>query len=259
MSKKKRLLNKKKHIETNDQQNNQPPTKQDKSPVVHQRGKIEHHLRILDRELTEKQKKFIELALDKKVKMLLVSGPAGSTKTYLSVLAALLLMNEKKVSDLLYVRSIVESADTKMGTLPGEADDKLSPYKRPLIDKLDELLPREDIQYLIKDERIEGLPVGYLRGLNWNAKAVIGDEMQNCTKKELITLMTRAGEFSKIFLCGDPQQSDINGRSGFQAIFNLFNDDDSKEHGIYTFEFNEDDILRSALVKFIVKKVKNLG
>lgn len=258
MSKKKRLLNKKKQIETNNTQNNQQ-TKQDKSPVVHQRGKIDHYLRILDRELTEKQKKFIELATDKKVKMLLVSGPAGSTKTYLSVLAALLLMNEKKVSDLLYVRSVVESADAKMGTLPGEADDKLSPYKRPLIDKLDELLPKEDIQFLIKDNRIEGLPVGYLRGLNWNAKAVIGDEMQNCTKKELITMMTRAGEFSKIFLCGDPQQSDIGPRSGFRDIFNLFNDNDSKEHGIYTFEFTEDDILRSALVKFIVKKVKNLS
>lgn len=259
MSKKKRLLNKKKHAETLNQQNDQPPIKQDKSPVVHQRGKLDHYLRILDRELTEKQKKFIELATDKKVKMLLVSGPAGSTKTYLSVLASLLLMNEKKVSDLLYVRSVVESADAKMGTLPGEADDKLSPYKRPLIDKLDELLPKEDIQFLIKDNRIEGLPVGYLRGLNWNAKAVIGDEMQNCTKKELITMMTRAGEFSKIFMCGDPQQSDIGPRSGFRDIFNLFNDDESKEHGIYTFEFTEDDILRSALVKFIVKKIKNLS
>lgn len=256
MSKKKRLLNKK--IKHEEQIKNQPPPK-DKSPVVHQRNKIEHYLTILHRELTEKQKKFIELALDKKVKLLLVSGPAGSTKTYLSVLASLLLMNEKKVSDILYVRSIVESADVKMGTLPGEADDKLSPYKRPLIDKLDELLPKEDIQFLIKDNRLEGLPIGYLRGLNWNAKAIVADEMQNCTKKELITLMTRTGEFSKVFVCGDPQQSDINGRSGFQSIFNLFNDDESKEHGIYTFEFTEDDILRSALVKFIVQKIKNLG
>jgi phosphate starvation-inducible PhoH-like protein len=256
MSKKKRLLNKKiKQEETKQVQQQQ----KDKSPVVHQRNKIEHFLTIFQRELTEKQKKFIELALDKKVKMLLVSGPAGSTKTYLSVLASLMLMNEKKVSDILYVRSIVESADVKMGTLPGEADDKLSPYKRPLIDKLDELLPKEDVQYLVKDNRIEGLPIGYLRGLNWNAKAVVADEMQNCTKKELVTLMTRAGEFSKIFICGDPQQSDINGRSGFQSIFNLFNDDESKLHGIYTFEFTDDDILRSALVKFIVQKIKNLG
>lgn len=256
MSKKKRLLNKKIKQEEQIKPHTQP---KDKSPVVHQRNKIEHYLTILHRELTEKQQKFIELALDKKVKLLLVSGPAGSTKTYLSVLAALLLMNEKKVSDILYVRSIVESADVKMGTLPGEADDKLSPYKRPLIDKLDELLPKEDIQYLIKDNRLEGLPVGYLRGLNWNAKAIVADEMQNCTKRELITLMTRTGEFSKVFICGDPQQSDINGRSGFQSIFNLFNDEESKEHGIYTFEFTEADILRSALVKFIVQKVKNLN
>lgn len=253
MSKKKRLLNKKKQEE---QINNQP---KDRSPVVHQRSKVEHFLTIFQRELTEKQKKFIELALDKKVKLLLVSGPAGSTKTYLSVLASLMLMNEKKVSDILYVRSIVESADVKMGTLPGEADDKLSPYKRPLIDKLDELLPKEDIAYLIKDNRLEGLPIGYLRGLNWNAKAIVADEMQNCTKKELVTLMTRTGEFSKVFVCGDPQQSDINGRSGFQSIFNLFNDDESKEHGIYTFEFTDADILRSELVKFIVQKIKNLN
>jgi phosphate starvation-inducible PhoH-like protein len=256
MSKNKRLKNKKikfqeKPIDT--------IQKKDQSPTVHQRNKIAAPLTIINRELTEKQKKFIDLAMDRQVKLLLVSGPAGTTKTYLSVLAALMLMNEKKVSDILYVRSIVESADVKMGTLPGEADDKLSPYKRPLIDKLDELLPKECVQYLIKDNRIEGLPVGYLRGLNWNAKAVIGDEMQNCTKKELITLMTRTGEFSRVFLCGDPQQSDIGTRSGFRDIFNLFNDDDSKANGIYTFEFTDDDILRSALVKFIVQKIKSLS
>jgi phosphate starvation-inducible PhoH-like protein len=255
MSKKKRLINKKKSAP----EIIAPLKQKDRSPVIPQRNKIEHYLTIFHRELTEKQKLFMELAMDKKVKLLLVSGPAGSTKTYLSVLAALMLMNEKKVSDILYVRSIVESADVKMGTLPGEADDKLSPFKRPLIDKLDELLPKDDIQFLIKENRVEGLPVGYLRGLNWNAKAVIGDELQNCTKKELITMKTRTGEFSKVFLCGDPQQSDIGTRSGFADIFNLFNDADSRENGIYTFEFTDDDILRSALVKFIVKKIKTVG
>jgi phosphate starvation-inducible protein PhoH len=116
MSKKKRLQNKRK-IEN--QATTQHLIQKDKSPVVHQRNKIEHYLTIFQRELTEKQKKFIELAMDRNVKLLLVSGPAGSTKTYLSVLASLMLMNEKKVSDILYVRSVVESADVKMGTLPG--------------------------------------------------------------------------------------------------------------------------------------------
>lgn len=230
----------------------------DKSPLVIQRSKIDNPLTILHRELTPKQKTFIELATDKKAKMILVSGPAGSTKSYLAVLASLLLMNEKKISDIVYVRSVVESADVKMGTLPGEADEKMSPYTRPLMDKLDELLPKPDVQYLIKDSRVEGLPIGYARGLNWNARAIIGDEAQNMTKKELVTLMTRVGEFSKLFLCGDPQQADINGRSGFQPLYELFSDDESKEHGIFTFEFTEDDVLRSALVKFIVAKIKQL-
>ena len=231
----------------------------DKSPIVYQRNKIDLDLHIIQRELTPKQQEFMNLALDKKVKMMIVSGPAGTTKTYLSILAVLFLMNEHRVSDLMYVRSVVESADVKMGALPGEADDKLSPYTRPLIDKLDELLPKNDIQYLIKDKRVEGLPIGYLRGLSWNAKAVVGDEMQNCTMKEIITLMTRIGEFSRVFLLGDPQQSDINGKSGFQSIYNLFNDDQSKDQGIYTFEFNDDDVLRSEIVKYIVKKIKNIG
>lgn len=254
MSKTKRLKNKKAKID----QNGTNPT-QDRSPIIPQRRKIDQYLRIFKRELTPKQQAFVDLAMDKKVKMLLVSGPAGTTKTYLAVLVSLLLMNEKKISDILYVRSIVESADVKMGTLPGEADDKLSPFKQPLLDKLEELLPREDIQYLIKDQRVDGLPVGYLRGLNWNAKAVIGDEFQNCTKREIVTMMTRTGEFSKVFICGDPQQADIGPRSGFKDIYNMFNDEESKAHGIYTFEFTADDILRSEIVKFIAKKINGFN
>lgn len=250
MSKIKRLRNEKRKAERISGETT------DTSPVVYQKSKLQAGLHIINRLLTPKQKKFIDIAMDKKTKMMLVSGPAGTTKTYLAVLATLMLLNEKKVSDLIYVRSVVESADVKMGTLPGEADDKLSPYTRPLIDKLDELLPKTEIEYLFKEHRVEGLPVGYLRGLNWNAKSIIGDEMQNCTRKELITLMTRTGEFSKVFLLGDPMQSDINSRSGFKDIFSVFNDDISKENGIFTFEFTEEDVMRSALVRFIVEKVK---
>jgi len=232
--------------------------KVDRSPIVYQKSKLKNPLNVFNRPYTENQNKFIELALSKTTNMLIVSGPAGTAKTYLSVYVSLLLMNAKKISDIVYIRSVVESSDVKMGFLPGEKNDKMSPYMQPLMDKLDELLPAPDIKHLNAEGRVDALPIGYLRGLNWNAKAIIGDEMQNCTKKELITLMTRIGEFSKLFLIGDPSQSDINGRSGFKSIYNLFNDDESKENGIYTFEFTEDDIVRSKLVKFITKKVKNL-
>lgn len=231
----------------------------DRSPIVYQKSKLRNELHVFHRPLTPNQQAFLDMALDKNVKMVLVSGPAGTAKTYLSVLAALELLNQKKMSDIVYVRSVVESADCKMGFLPGERDDKFSPYLRPLMDKLDELLPKDEIKYLEGESRLEGLPVGYLRGLNWNAKVIVGDEMQNCTKKELVTLMTRVGEFSKIFLIGDPSQADINGRSGFQTVFDLFNDDESRVNGIYTFQFTEEDIVRSKLVQFIAKKVKNLA
>ena len=232
--------------------------KEDTTPIVYQKNKIRTPLTIFNRPQTENQKKFLELVSRKDINMLIASGPAGTAKTYLAVQAALNLLNEKKVSDIIYIRSIIESADGKMGFLPGEKEDKMSPYMQPLMDKLDELLPKNDIKYLQSENRIECLPVGYLRGLNWNAKVIIADEMQNCSKKELITIMTRVGEFSKILVLGDPQQSDINGKSGFKAMFDLFNDDESKKNGIYTIEFTEEDIVRSKLVQFITKKVKNL-
>lgn len=256
MAKKTRLN--KKQLDSLTSEGSEKFTHNDNSPVVHQKSKLKNPLHFFHRELTENQKAFMSMALDKHVKMILVSGPAGTAKTYLSVLAALELLNDKKMSDIVYVRSVVESADSKMGFLPGEASDKFSPYLRPLIDKLEELLPKDEVRYLQGESRIEGLPVGYLRGLNWNAKVIIGDEVQNLTKKELITLITRVGEYSKVFLLGDPMQSDINGKSGFQPIFDLFNDDDCRENGIYTFQFTEDDIVRSKFVQFVAKKVKKL-
>jgi len=235
--------------------------KLDNTPIVHQNTKLKAPLSIFERPLTENQKKFMELALSKDVNMLIVTGPAGTSKTYLAVLASLMLMNKKKISDILYIRSVVESSDVKMGYLPGEKDSKMSPYMQPLMDKLDELLPGPDVKRLQIEKRVESLPVGYLRGLNWNTKSIIGDECQNLTMKELVTLMTRVGEFSKLFLIGDPTQSDLNGKSisGFKKIYDLFNDEDSRQNGIYTFEFTEEDIVRSALVRFIAKKIKNLA
>lgn len=228
----------------------------DHSPVIPQRSKLKSNLNIFQRTLTDKQKQFLELASDKSVKIIFVSGPAGTSKTFLAVLHALHMMNEKRVSDLIYIRSAVESSDSKLGFLPGEADQKLAPYIQPLLDKLTELLPKRDIDILLKEERVTGIPVGFLRGLNWNAKVIISDEAQNMTYKELFTLITRTGEFSKVFILGDPEQNDINGKSGFVTMINRFDDEESRQNGIHVFRFTDDDVVRSGLVQFIIKKVK---
>jgi len=228
----------------------------DTSPIIPQRNKISSILSITKRPLNEKQQQFLEMSLDKNTKIMFVSGPAGTAKTYMSIYASLTLLNQRRVSDLIYIRSAVESSDAKLGYLPGEADDKMAPYLAPLMDKLSELLPKGDINYLKKDERITSIPVGFLRGLNWNTKVIIADEAQNMSYKELFTLITRIGEFSKVFICGDPEQSDINGRSGFIKMVSQFDDEESRSNGIQVLRLTDDDIVRSGLVRFIIKKVK---
>ena len=233
--------------------------KKDTSPKVHQNEKIKESVRIDERQLTPKQIELLNLLQNKTTKLVFISGPAGTAKTYTSILAGLTLLNHKRVSEIVYVRSIVESSDNKLGFLPGEMDEKMSPYIQPLIDKLEELLPKHDIEKLKKEERIHGFPINFLRGLSWNAKCIVADEAQNMTKKELITLITRVGEFSKLFICGDPDQSDINGKSGFVPTMNIFDDEESRNNGIYVYKFDEEDIVRSGLVKFILKKLKNVS
>lgn len=206
--------------------------------------------------LSDKQKEFVELALDPQVKIMLINGPAGSTKTYMAIYAALRLLSSSNSADLLYARTIVESADRNMGFLPGNADEKFNPYMLPLLDKLEEFLKPQDCHRLFKEKRIEALPVNFLRGANWINKIVVADEAQNFTFKELTTLITRIGENTKLFVCGDFMQSDINGKSGYRAMCERFSDEESKKMGIHTFKFGVEDIKRSEILKFIIKRLE---
>jgi len=212
-----------------------------------------------NKKLNEKQKLFLDISLDDKTQLMFIDGPAGTAKTWLSVYCGLELFQEQKIEEMIYVRSAVESSDQKLGFLPGAQDDKMAPYLEPFKDKLEELLDPVDIRYLQEEERIYGIPVGFLRGASWENKFILVDEAQNLSEKELITIMTRIGDNCKIFICGDAMQSDIGNRSGFNSIIDLFSDDASKEQGIHTFKFTEEDIVRSELVKFIITKLKSLS
>lgn len=227
----------------------------DKSPKIFQRDKIKNSLNIRPLKFTSKQQELINLILDKKSKVIFIDGPAGSTKTYCAIYCALELLNQKRVSDIIFVRSIIESASKGLGSLPGEAEDKFKPFLLPLEDKLHELLSKSDIETLFKDQRIHPIPVNFLRGASYNAKVIIGEEVQNFTFKELTTLVTRLGEFSKMILIGDTRQSDVNGRSGFKSMFDIFNNEESQSEGIFTFTFTIDDVLRSGVLKFILRKL----
>lgn len=233
---------------------------QDKSPKVFQREKVKEFFDIKDLDWTPKQREFIDLALNKETKILLINGPAGSSKSILSVYCGLKLLNDKRISDVLYLRSAVESSDKALGYLPGTIDDKLHFYNLPFIDKLEELLSKGDINKLQKDNRVSMFPVNFCRGMSWNAKCLILDEAQNSTTKEIITVLTRLGKFSKCFVLADPSQTDLtNGKRGaFESIFSLLSDEESKQNGIHTFTFGQEDIMRSDLVRFLSEKFKKL-
>lgn len=210
------------------------------------------------KELTEKQKLFLKIACDENTKVVFVNGPAGSTKTYMAVFAALRLLQKNYDLDLFYVRTAIESAEKGLGALPGTLEEKFNPYMAPLEDKLLELLPKTTTvrTELIDSGRVQAMPINFLRGANWIDKVVVADESQNFTFQELTTLITRIGSNSKLFICGDIMQSDINGRSGFKEMLTLFQDSLSKSKGIHCFQFDESDIFRSEILKYIIKKLR---
>jgi len=206
---------------------------------------------------TEKQKQFIDLASNEKTKIILVEGPAGSSKTLLGVYCALLLMKEGRIDNIMYLRSVVESAQRSMGFLKGDAEQKLAFFTDILDDKLSELVEPKDIFLLKNSQRIETMPLNYIRGCAWRKKFILVDESQNFCAKELLSVMTRIGEGSLMVLAADRTQDDID-NSGFADVYDLFDNQDSREQGVYTFQFTEEDIVRSEIVRFVVKKFKEL-
>lgn len=230
----------------------------DTSPRVPQRDKIGFSLNIRGLDWTEKQKAFIDLALHKDTKIVFLSGPAGTSKSILAVYCALLLLEQKRVSDIVYVRTIIESATQSLGSLPGDVGDKFCVFASVLNDKLEELLPAGDIKRLTADDRVKGIPVNYLRGASYNAKAVILDEFQNATFQEILTSLTRIGKFTKYFVLGDPMQTDLKHKeqSGFKPMYEVFNTEEARAQGIHCVEFTKDDIMRSEILKFIIDQVE---
>lgn len=215
-------------------------------------NKFDFKFRKREFKFTDKQKHLIDMMNDPKNKIVIIEGPAGTSKTLLAVYCGLTLLKEAKMDKLLYIRSVVESAHKSLGYLKGDLEDKLKVWRQPLDDKLEELVEPSNLSTLSGSGKLEVIPINYLRGASWRDTFVICDEFQNTTMGEGKTILTRVGEGSKLILCGDSEQSDIRD-SGFNKIFKMFNNDLAREQGVVTFKFTENDIVRSEIVKFIVQ------
>ena len=207
--------------------------------------------------LNDHHKAFVEKAMDETSQILFCDGPAGSSKTYLAVYVALSMLKDKKIDEIVYIRSIVESATRKLGSLPGEVDEKFKPWSIPLIEKCDELVGKQITEMLFQSDYLKSIPVNFLRGATFTNNVVIVDEAQNLEHSELVTILTRFGRNCKLFIIGDSLQSDIQ-KSGFANIMKAFDTDQSHDNGIHAFHFNEEDITRSKLLKYIVKVIATI-
>jgi len=166
----------------------------------------------------ENQRQLME-CIDKK-NLVLALGPAGTGKTYLAIAKAVEALEAGKIERIMLSRPAVEAGES-LGYLPGDLEEKLAPYLRPLYDALSDRLGRKRLKTMLGDGSIEIAPVGYMRGRTLNNAFVVIDEAQNCTYTQIKMLLTRLGWHSTMVLTGDPDQTDLlPGMSGLSDIAN---------------------------------------
>lgn len=171
-------------------------------------------------------------------------GPAGSGKTYLAISAAVEALEAGRVERIILSRPAIEAGET-LGFLPGDLNDKMAPFLRPLYDCLNERLGGKRLKQYMQDGQIEIAPVGYMRGRTLNNAFIVIDEAQNCTYPQIKMLLTRLGWHSTMVLTGDPGQSDLlDGLSGLAEVARRL----SEVEGIAVVNLSELDIVRHPLV-----------
>ncbi len=177
-------------------------------------------------------------------------GPAGTGKTYLAMAAAVSKLLDGSIKRLILSRPAVEAGET-LGFLPGDLQEKILPYLRPLYDALYDMIDREDVAKLIEKGIIEIAPLAYMRGRTLSDSFIILDEAQNTTPEQMMMFLTRLGNESKMVITGDITQIDIprSKTSGLLEIRKIL----KSLKGIDFHEFDASDVVRHHLVQKIVE------
>lgn len=222
-------------------------------------GKIDDIIRVFDKpiivDLKRKsivpkninQKNYLKAVLENDV--VFGVGPAGTGKTYLAVAAALKLLRDKRVERVVLTRPAVEAGEA-LGFLPGDLQEKLLPYLRPLYDAMNDMLGAEETLALVERQIVEIAPLAYMRGRTLSNAFVILDEAQNTSHEQMMMFLTRLGENSKMAITGDITQIDLprNKKSGLVDALETLDGVD----GVKIFRFDAGDVIRHPLVTKIV-------
>ena len=191
--------------------------------------------------------------------MVFAIGPAGTGKTYTGIALAVKALKDKQVKRIILTRPAVEAGEN-LGFLPGDLNEKLDPYMRPLYDALHDMIPSVTLQNLIQKGIIQIAPLAFMRGRTLDDAFVILDEAQNSTHSQMKMFLTRMGRNAKFMITGDPGQIDLPKRmvSGLKEAIQILHN----YKGIDIIYLDDKDVIRHQLVKKIInayKKIKHIN
>jgi len=177
-------------------------------------------------------------------------GPAGTSKTFTACFAALKLLKEKKIKQIILCKPIQEAGE-KLGFLPGDKDEKVDPYMKSYKSNIEKIIGHEETKILFDKNIIKFEPLAYMRGDTFDDSLMILDEAQNATFKQLMLFVTRMGRDSKVIVTGDVSQHDIAAsRVSLPNFIELI----GNVKGVGTHIFNDRDIVRAKILQDIVKR-----
>jgi len=209
---------------------------------------------------TENQKQYVNYLQDENTKLVLGIGPAGTGKTLFACNTAVEELRKGNIQKIILTRPVVPVEEEELGFLPGSLINKMDPWTRPLFDVLLDFYNQKDIDSMLHGGVLEISPLAYMRGRTFKRAFIIADEMQNSTPNQMVMLMTRLGDHSKMVITGDLYQSDRGMQNGLSDFLEKMKKEtkenhqkeEYKENQIKYVELDKEDIQRSPIVSRIL-------
>lgn len=202
---------------------------------------------------TPNQKKYIEYLTNPKISIVGGVGPAGCGKTLFACHAAVSSLKNSVVDKIVITRPLIAVDEEELGFLPGSIANKMDPWTRPIFDILGEFYSTNQIKSMVENGIVEISPLAYMRGRTFKRSFIIADEMQNSSPNQMLMMLTRIGENSKLVITGDLKQSDRSGLNGLCDFTQKMKSSYNEEQSLIKFvELNNVDVQRSPVVSHIL-------